>query len=118
MTTTFTKERVQKLPPDQQEAIAHLVIQQLEARQQLLERARRYRGMIAFGGLLTPLAFGLAVLSTSIPRALPFAVIVVCGLVVFHVDGVNRRLDALLQLMETDAKRAAEAAKSDHDMTA
>jgi hypothetical protein len=116
-TSTLSKDEVRKLSPDQQDAFARMVVRYTQSRLQLLERARRYRGMNVLGGLLTGLGCGLAILSTSMPRALPFAIFAVSSAVGFHAAGVNRRLDALIELLEADIRRATETEKTD-DKTA
>jgi type IV secretory pathway TrbD component len=77
--TTLTKDEVRKLTPEQQVALGGMEVQRVQARQQLLKRARR--GMSVSAGLLTGLAGGLTILSTAIPRALPFAIIAAIWLV-------------------------------------
>jgi hypothetical protein len=114
-TSTLSKDQVQKLPPDQQDAFARMLVEDTQSRLQLLQRARRYWGMSVFGGLLTGLGSGLAILSAIIPRALPFAIIVVSGAVAFHAAGANQRLDALMELLEADIRRATQTEKSDDD---
>lgn len=99
---TLSKDDIGKLTPEQQEAIGSLEAQRIQMRQQLVERARRYRGMNVLAGLLMGVALGLAILSVAIPRALPFAVIAVTALVGFHAAGLNRRLDALMQLLDRE----------------
>lgn len=111
----LTKDQIQKLPPEQQEAFAQLLVQHVQSRQRILERARRYRGMGFIGGGVMGLGYGLAILSFSMPRALPFAIMVVSISATIHAAGLNRRVDALMELLETDIKRATEMVKSNDD---
>ena len=76
--------------------------QRVWMRQQLMERARHYRGMNVVGGALMGVACGLATYSIADPRAMLFAIIAVTALVGFHVAGLNKRLDALIQLLDHD----------------
>src|SRR5215213_4162936 len=111
--TTLTKDQVRNLPPGQQEALATAEVQRIRSRQQLLERARR--GMSVWVGLWMGLTLGLAILSTALPRVLPFVIIAVVGLVTFHVTRLYRRLDALMELLDEDIKRATERKDSNDD---
>lgn len=113
MTPMLARDEIQNLPQEQQEAFARLLLQRAESRQQLLKRARLGRGTNVLGGLLMGLGGGLAILSTSMPRALPFAIIAVTALVAFHAAALNRRIDALMDLLETDIKRASEVMNTD-----
>jgi len=101
--TTLSKEEVRKLTPEQQEAIGSVEAQRVRTRQQLVERARGYRGMNVIGGMGVPM--GLAIYSIVNARALLFAIIAVTALVGFHIAGLNRRLDALMQLLDHDINR-------------
>ena len=95
-----------KSPPnhaEQQEALGDLEAQRLRSRQQLLERARR--GMTLASGLLMGVAGGLAILSTAIPRVLPFAMIAVIALVTLHVNRLHLRLDAVMELFDQTRKK-------------
>jgi len=96
--TTLTKDQVRQLTPEQQEALGDLEVQRLRSHQQLLKRARG--GIGATAGLLMGLAGGLAILSTAIPRILPFAIIAVIALVGFLAGRLNRRLDAVIRLLD------------------
>jgi|SRR5579872_3918084 len=113
--TTLTKDEVRKLTPEQQEAVGIVEARRIWLRQQLLERARRYRGMNVIAGLLMGAAGGLAVFSAAMPRALPFAIIAVTALVGFHAAGLNRRLDALMQLLDDDIKKDISSGQNNDD---
>jgi len=102
---TLSKDEVRKLTPEQQEAIGIMEAQRVRTRQQLVERARGYRGMNLIVGLLMGVAMGLAIYSVVTPRALLFAIIAVTALVGLHAAGLNRRLDALMQLLEHDINK-------------
>jgi len=97
----LTKDKIQKLTPEQQETVATLEAHRAKKEQQLLERARHYRGRIWFPMLV----FGILYLVCSfagqrwIPLCIAFVLFV---LIEFHAAGINRRVDAL---MELDKKR-------------
>jgi len=101
----LNKDEVRELTPEQQEAIGIVEAQRVRTRQQLVERARGYRGGRVTVGLLMGVAMGLAIYSVANPRALLFAVIAVTALVGFHAAGLNRRLDALMRLLERDVNK-------------
>jgi hypothetical protein len=108
--TTLSKDQVRKLTPEQQEALGAAEVHRIRSRQQLLERGRR--GMSPAAGLLTGLALGLAGLCIAIPRALPFAIIAVIGLVTFHATRLYRRLDALTELLDATDRSDDDTAAS------
>ena len=114
----LTKDQIRKLTPEQQEALGEAELQRSRSRQQLLERTRQSRGMNVTCGLLTGLAGGLAILSTAIPRVLPFAIIAVIALVGRYVTGLHRRLDASMELLDEDIKKTTKTEQSDHDNAA
>ena len=104
MMTPLTKDQVRKLPPEQQDALAHAEVQRLQARQQLLERANRQMGAMA--SICIGAVCGLAGMSFLFPRALPYIIMAVIGLLMYQVRRLDRRLDALMKLLENDIKRA------------
>ena len=72
---TLTKDEVRKLTPEQQEALGTVEAQRIRTRQQLLDRARGYRGLKMIVALLMAVAMGLGIYSVANPRALVFAII-------------------------------------------
>jgi hypothetical protein len=99
---TLTKEQIQKLTPEQQDAFgaaeAHRVQQQLK----LLDQARKYHGQFVAPSLAAVAAITLGYFHASMRTWLVFGFISLWLLFVFHITGVNRRLDALLKLLEKD----------------
>jgi hypothetical protein len=114
--TTLTKDQVGKLPTERQEALATAEVGRLRSRQHLLERARR--GMSAWAGLWMGLAGGLAILSTAVPRVLPFAIIAVALLTTYHATRIYRRLDAMMELFDQDSSGLSKREVSDDDHAA
>ena len=106
---TLTKEQIQKLPPEQQEAVASLALDGARRRTLLLERARRYRGQTWIPALAP--AILATVFSLWGARSLPWsdpvtalAMIMIVYLIMHcQIAGINRRLDALIELLEADA---------------
>lgn len=105
--STLTKDQIQHLAPEQQETLAAIEVQRLKRREQLLQQARHYRGQ-----LWQPLlAFGVLFLVCRIADqdAQPFFVaLILWGLIQLHAVGVNRRLNALMELLESDKKKGEE----------
>ena len=104
---TLTKDQIQHLKPDQQEMLAAIQVQRIKKRDELLEQARHYRGQQWLPALGLVVLFLLPVFTFE--RFLPWCVIILVavlwGLIQFHATGVNRRLDALIELMEADKKK-------------
>jgi len=78
-------------------------VRRLHSRRQLLNRARR--GMTVFAGLMTGLAGGIAILCVVYPRLLPIAIAGVVGLVTYQASRLDRRLDAVMELLDEDSKK-------------
>jgi len=93
------------LSPEQQETLAMVEPRRVQMRERLVNRARRYRGVNVVAGLLAGATVGLAIYSNVEPKALQFAVIGLVVLITFHAGGINRRLDALMKLLDEGIKR-------------
>ena len=104
---TLTKDLVQKLTPEQQETLATIEVQRIKKRDQLLEQAHRYRGQRWLPSILFPILIFLPVF--TLEKFLPFCVIGLAGilwiLIQFHAAGINRRLDALVELKEVEKNK-------------
>jgi hypothetical protein len=104
----LTKDQVQNLTPEQQDIVGTLEANRIKKRRQLLETARGYRGM-KFIEMVTALVLALIVLGLYCYRA-PTVVIVILGAgwlwisIQHHATCLNRRLDALMELLESDKK--------------
>lgn len=101
---TLTKEQIRQLTPEQQEAIGTLEACRIKRQQQLLEYARGYRGKV-----VVPVGFFLVALSlyyfhAATPVLVVFGVFGFWALIQLHVTGINRRLDSLMELLESDKK--------------
>ena len=105
--TKLTKDEVRHFTPEQQVAFASMMAQRVRVRLELVERVQR--GPRVLTALLMGLACGLAILSVAYPRALLFSVIAVAGLVGYTVAVFNRRMDALVELLDHDGKHTTES---------
>jgi hypothetical protein len=110
----FTKAEVAKLPVEQQEILARLELSNLRQRQQFLKEAHgldwrsRYFPIHIFAIYLILIAFYyLAPVSEKVRM---YALYVLAGLmfvncvIYMHTARIDRRLDALLKLLETEHK--------------
>ena len=114
--TKLTKDEVRQFTPEQQVAFASMMAQRVRARQELVERVQRRPTVLM--GFWMGLVCGLAILSVAYPRTLLFAVIAVAGLVGYAVAVFNRRMDALVELLDHDSKYPAEAGQGEDSPTA
>jgi hypothetical protein len=104
---TLNKDEVRKLAPELQKVVGTVEVQRVRTRRRLVERARGYNGMSVITGLWMGAAMGLAIYSVVNPRVLLllFAIVAVTALVGFHAAGLNRRLVALMRLVEHDINK-------------
>jgi hypothetical protein len=104
----ITKDQMHQLTSEQQEMLASLEIQRAKTREQLLKRVRHYRAMSWLPPLMM-LPLYLAPTFITNPKYGPLPIICVSlslwFLIQFHAAGINRRLDALLELLETDKRK-------------
>ena len=100
-----TKDQIQQLTPEQQEALGSIVIKRDTIRKRLLKQRGHYRAM-AWLPTLVMMVLYLATMLITNPKysqLLIFSVgVSLWVLIQFHAAGVNRRLDALIELMEDD----------------
>ena len=96
----LTKEQIEKLTPEQQEDLPSLELRRDRIRQRLLERARKQSWVLI---VLQVVALAGALIS-------PWLLVSVLGLaaaIVFQTIGINRRLDALVKLLENPPQEGA-----------
>ena len=101
----ITKDQIQKLTPEQQDAVASIVAKQAKTRERLLKQVGHYRAVSWLPVLLTFPLYLASMLLTN-PNYGPLSVIcvgmILWFLIQFHAAGINRRLDALVKLMEDE----------------
>jgi hypothetical protein len=99
------KDPIQKLTPEQQEDLASIAIKRDTMRQRLLKQRGHYRAISWLPGLVLAVLYLASVLLTK-PKDVQLLVVCVgfslWALIEFHAAGVNRRLDALIELMGDD----------------
>ena len=100
-----TKDQIQQLTPEQQEALASSVIKRDTMRQRLLKQRGHYRA-VAWLPVVLMMPLYLAPMLITNPKYVQFSTFFVAMclwvLIEFHAVGINRRLDALIELMEDD----------------
>jgi hypothetical protein len=101
----ITKDQIKKLTSEQQETLAAIEVQHAKTRQRLLKQVGHYRAMSWLPALVMVVLYLSPVFITN-QKYGQLSVICVSmslwGLIQFHAAGVNRRLDALIKLMEDD----------------
>ena len=101
----ITKDQIQQLTPEQQDAFGAIVIKRAKTRQQLLNQRRHYGAMAWLPYLLMVPLYLAPVLVTN-PKYFQLSTFCVAMclwiLIQYHAAGINRRLDALIKLMEDD----------------
>jgi hypothetical protein len=105
--STIPKKQILQLTPEQQETLANLEIQHARQQQAHLERARRYTGQLwvpplVLAGLCLAPVF---MFQRWFPSCIILLVVSLWFLIQFHAAGVNRRLDALLEVMESKKEK-------------
>jgi len=109
------KKQTNELTPEQQDTIAELKLAELRKRERLLRTATGYLGRRWLTLVLFILATWAAFVNLSFPeRPVGIAILVIVfALLHVHVHGINKRLDALIQLLESDRKRNDNKQSSD-----
>ena len=100
-----TKDQIQQLTPEQQEILGSIVVKRDAMRRRLLKQRGHYRAMSWLPALVM-LPLYLAPMLITNPKYGQLSIIIVgmslWVLIQYHAAGVNRRLDALIELMEDD----------------
>jgi|SRR5947208_10116367 len=101
------KDQTDKLTLQQQHALADLNLAELRKRERLLRMASSYRGR----RWLTLVSFILAAWAAFVNLSFTYKPVgiailgIVFALLHVHVHGINKRLDGLIQLLDSDRKR-------------
>ena len=103
---TLLQNKVQELTADQQHAIAEVELARFRRRERLLRESRNYPARRWLSLVFFVLALCIAGKSIELPyQGVAFSLLaVVFALIHLHVAGVNRRVDALLALLDIDGK--------------
>lgn len=114
----LTKDQIQKLSPEQQAYMAVLALQRTKARQRLLDRARACRGRTivdALGAIvIVPLMLLPAFMSS--PKVSLLLISTSIGflwvLTAIRSNLINRRIHALIELLELELQDTAPSVRS------
>jgi Flp pilus assembly protein TadB len=99
--TTLTKNEILRLTPEQQADVAKLELRRAQKRERLLKQARQSRYFILPSGGGLALAYGAAVFSGA-PFWLQMIIFVMAMAILIQAVGINRRVDALMELLNED----------------
>ena len=102
MIGNLTKEQIANLPHEQQEIVARLVLDESRNRRSILAKARGYWGMNLVPITLWIGATLIWMWKHDLTTVLPIYLLGILILVQFHVAGINRRIDAIVSLMNLD----------------
>jgi len=117
---TLTKDQLQKLTPEQQKDVAVLELQRERTRQRLLDHVRGYRGRIiadVLGAIVIgPLMFLPVFFSSTTNKVSLLLISASIGflwvLTALRSNLINRRIDALMELVEHELQDTAPSVKS------
>jgi hypothetical protein len=113
------RPKVQSLTVEQQHVLAEVELARLRRRERRLRHARTYLGR----RWLSLVAFAFAVWVVAVHVPFPYTVVAISilaaafALVQVHVAGINRRLDALMELLDTERRDAVEQKSASDDKT-
>ena len=108
--TSLTPEQVRQLTPDQQDTLGALEAARIRRRLELVAQVRGYRGRRVFPVIIILVLAGVVIFGFSRPGRLPLPVLLGAALFAvllvmqFHIAGLNRRLDALVKLLEAEER--------------
>ena len=98
----LTNEQIQKLTKEQQEKFAAVELRVVQKRQKLLEQARPYSGFILMPFVVALVCSCFFLFLSDDRILLGISVYALFGLIQFHAIWTNRRLNALLELLDPD----------------
>ena len=99
--STLKKEQILRLTPEQQADVATLELRRAQKRERLLKQARQSRYFIFASASGLALAYGAAVVSGA-PFWLQMSIFLMAMAILIQSVGINRRLDALMELLDDD----------------
>lgn len=94
----LSKADVDKLPEEQREMIARIAMDQARHERKVRENAEGYFGYRLIPIILLLIATVLGMLRPA--GFLSFFIIGLAGMIQFHAIGINKRIDAVLKLMD------------------
>ncbi len=115
---TLTKDQIQKLTPEQQADVAVLELERARVRQRRLEQVRSWRGqtivaVLSAAFVMIPLMLLDSLKSSSMGSLV--LVMSICAVFVgtgIQINLINRRIDALIRLLEHELQDPVLSAQS------
>ena len=104
--STLTKEQVERLTPEQQKDLAAIELRRAEKHERLLKQARCSKAHLFMQGVGLAAILGVAILY-RLPTPLLFCIGGLAAVVAAEIISSHRRIDAVLELLETDDDDAA-----------
>ena len=98
---TLTEEEIKRLTFEQQTELATVELRRVQKHQRLLKQARESRYFIFASAVGLAAAYGAAAISRA-PFWLQMSILGLAMAILFQGLGVNRRLDALMELHEDE----------------
>jgi hypothetical protein len=106
--TTLTKDQIQQLTPEQQTGIATMELRRFQKRERLLKQARGSKYLLFVSVIILAIAYVAAAISKA-PFWLQISIILLAMTSFSQVIGVNRRMDALMELLDDASVNATNA---------
>lgn len=106
----LSQEEVSRLSNQEQEAYARVILDASRNRRVKLEQAKTYPGRYLITGILLLFVSGTTYISHILSLEVLLSLFVVVGLMQWHILGLNKRIDTLLDLL--DLKEDAMDARS------
>ena len=106
--STLTKDQMQKLTPEQQEAFASMVTSDFRWRQELLKLAHQRWIYRIVAGVIFAASVGLAASQSGKTPIVSLCIVLLALLVQIHAMVLHQRLDALLKLRDADLRSRSE----------
>ena len=114
----LTNEQIGKLTDEQQETFAEVELRLARKRQRISELARSYPGFFLVPSILAMICFCLFLFSSERREPLTFCAFALFALIQFHATSLNRRLNALIELLDADTKSEQEPKTTSDDKVA
>lgn len=113
MITILSSKEIDALSEEQKDAYARVVLSEARMRRALDSQARTYRGAAIVPVLLGAVSLGLIVWTPSLEFIVIIGLVAVAIALQWQAHGLNRRLDAVLNLLTHLEKRLGELEEED-----
>ena len=102
MATHLSQEAVGRLTNQELDAYVKVVLDESLFRRTKLDRAKNYRGRQIIPGVIFFVGAGASYLSSMLGWEVLIAFFAAVALLQWHMAGVNKRIDALIDLLDLD----------------